>query len=78
MFGEIIQEKFPFRHAPDVSLLMAIETDQKSGDDVELVAKIGQRSEAFDPANDARDVEQSRDLVKHGQFIEIQAEDLVP
>jgi len=77
MFGQIVEKKFPLRHAPYTDLFMTIEADQERSDQVEF-AQVGKGIESFDLPNHAAHAKQGRKVAKHGQPVQIEPESLVP
>src|SRR5947199_9298781 len=76
MFGKIVEEKFPLRHAPHIGLFMPIEADKERSDEIE-VSQFGQGIERFDRPDHATHPEQPGNISKHGELIEIEPEPVV-
>jgi len=77
MFGQIVEKKFPLRHAPHIGLFMTIEADQERSDQIEF-PQVGQGIECFDLPDHAAHAKQGRKVSKHGQPVQIESEALVP
>ena len=78
MFRQIVEKKLPFRHAPHIGLFMTIEADQERSDQVKFSHGVGQRIKGVDLPDHTAHAEQSRKVAKHGEFIQIEPEPLVP
>ncbi len=76
MFGKIVEEKFPLRHAPHIGLFMPIEADQERSDEIEF-SQVGQGIERFDRPDHATHPEQPGNISKHGELIQIEPEPFV-
>src|SRR6478672_2101642 len=77
MFGQIVEKKFPLRHAPYTDLFMTIEADQECSDQIEF-SQVGEGIERFDLPDHAAHAKQGRKVSKHGQPVQIEPEPLVP
>ena len=77
MFRQIVEKKFPLRHAPDIGLFMMIEADQERSDQIEF-PQVGQGLESFDLPDYAAHTKQRSKIAKHGQPIQIKSQSLVP
>src|SRR6266700_260449 len=71
MFGKIVEEKFPLRHAPHIGLFMPIEADQERSDEIEF-SQVGQGIKRFDRPDHATHPEQPGNISKHGELIQIE------
>src|SRR5262249_49690009 len=78
MFGEVIEEKFPFVHTPKARCLVAIEANHESGDEIELPAEMREPNERTHPPNDALDSEQANHFTEHRHLVDIQPQNVVP
>lgn len=77
MLGEIVKEEFPFGNAPQIGLLVAVETNLKGGDKVEFLSEIGQGNEWLDLPDDAPHAEQSGDIGKHRNVVDVEPDDIM-
>ena len=77
MFRQIVEKKFPLRHAPHIGLLMMVEADQERSDQIEF-SQVGQGLESFDLPDYAAHTQQRSKVAKHGQPIQIKSQSLVP
>jgi len=77
MFGQIVEEKFPFGDSPKVIALVVVETNPVGRDQVELFSKRRKRSEWLDRPDHALDLKQSRDVAKHWLLIGVEADAVV-
>src|SRR6478736_6482785 len=73
MLRQIIQEKFPLRNAPKARHLMIGEANHESGNHVEFLSEIRQRTKRIDLLNNAADTEQARDFPEHGHAVYVEA-----
>src|SRR6478735_10733860 len=73
MLCQIIQEKFPLRDAPKSGHLVIVEANHESGDHVEFLSEIRQRTKRVDLLNNAADTEQARDFPEHGHAVYVEA-----
>src|ERR1700751_4932422 len=78
MFRQIVEKKFPLRHAPHINLLMTIEADQERSDQIEFPQDVGQGIESFDFPDDSAHAEQVGKVAKHGELIQIESDPFVP
>src|SRR6202035_1195850 len=78
MLRQIVEEKFPLRHAPHINLFMTIEADQEASDQIEFPQDVGQGIESFDFPDHTAHVEQARNVAKHRDLIQIEPEPFVP
>ena len=76
MFRQIVQKKFPLRHAPYIGLFMTIEADQECSNQIEF-SQVGQGIESFDFPDHTAHTEEPRKVAKHGELIQIESEPLV-
>src|SRR5438309_12123422 len=76
MFRQIVEKKFPLRHAPDIGLFMTIEADQERSDEIEF-SQVGQRLERFNLPDHTTHAEQAGKVSKHGKLIQIEPEPFV-
>ena|SRR5438552_10811600 len=76
MFGQIVEETFPFWHAPNIGLFMSVEADQECRDQIKF-SEVGQGIESFDLPDHTTHAEQMREVAKHGELVQIQPEPLV-
>ena len=68
MFGQIVEETFPFWHAPNIGLFMSVEADQECRDQIKF-SEVGQGIESFDLPDHTTHAEQMREVAKHGELI---------
>jgi len=73
MFLEVVQKKFPLRHAPKSGHFVIVKADHEGGYHIELLSEIRERTKRFDLLNYAADAEQARDFPEHGQTIHVEA-----
>src|SRR5947207_15046410 len=73
MLRQIIEEKFPLRHAPKCWHLVIVEANHEGGNDIEFLSETRQRTKRLDLLNDAADTEQARDFPEHWQAIHVEA-----
>ena len=72
MFRQIVEKKFPFWDTPKSGHLVIIEANHESGNDIELLTEVRERTESFDSLNNSVNTEQARDFPKHWQAIHVQ------
>jgi len=73
MLRQIIQEKFPLRDTPKPRHFVIVEANHESGNDVEFLSEIRQRTKRLDLLNDAADTEQARNFPEHCHAIYVEA-----
>jgi len=74
MFCQVVEKEFPLRHPPEVRHFVIVEANHESGDEVEFLAKIGQRPKSIDSLDYAANAEQTGNFPEHGQTVHIKAE----
>ena len=73
MFGQIVEEKFPLRHAPKSGHLVVVKANHERGNDIEFFTEVWERTKRLDLLNDAADTKQARDFPEHWQAIHVEA-----
>src|SRR5947208_11139837 len=73
MLREIIEKKFPLRHAPKSGHLVVVKANHECGNDIEFLSETRQWTKRLDLLNDAADTEQARDFPEHWQAIHVKA-----
>ena len=73
----VVQKKIPFCDPPGSGNGGVIETNEETGNEIELMPEIGQRNEGLDPPDDAGDLEQLREFAKHRHLVNIQPDSIV-
>src|SRR4029453_1466504 len=71
MFLEVVEEKFPLRHAPKSGHLVIVKADHECSYHIEFLSDIRERTKRLDSLNDAADIEQTRDFPEHWQAIHV-------
>src|ERR1700704_1368578 len=77
MFGEIVEKEIPLGYAPQIGVLMIIETNHERGDEVELSFEIGQGDERLNPPDGALNAKQFRHVGEHRHVGDVQAHHVV-
>src|SRR6266404_8258259 len=73
MLREIIEKKFPLRHAPKSGHLVVVKANHERGNDIEFLTDVWEWTKRLDLLNDAADTEQARDFPEHWQAIHVEA-----
>ena len=73
MLREIIEKKFPLRHAPKSGHLVVVKANHERGNDIEFLSETRQRTKRLDLLNDAADTEEACDFPEHWQAIHVEA-----
>src|SRR5206468_4941724 len=71
MLRQIVEKKFPLRHAPKSGHLVIVEANHKSGNDIELLSEARERTKRLDSLNYTVHAEQACYFEKHRQTIYI-------
>src|SRR5437773_5012175 len=71
MLRQIVEKKFPLRHAPKSGHLVIVEANHKSGNDIELLSEPRERTKRLDSLNYTAHAEQACYFAKHRQTIYI-------
>src|SRR5438128_5604715 len=74
---EIVEKKFPFRHAPQVGHFVIVKANHESGNEVEFTSQIGQWDERLHAPDNASHAQHPCAFAEHGKIIEIEADDFV-
>src|SRR5438128_12655194 len=74
---EIVEKKFPFRHAPQVGHFVIVKANHESGNEVEFTSQIGQWDERLHAPDNATDAQHPCAFAEHGKIIEIDADDFL-
>src|SRR5882724_2499099 len=73
MLREIIEKKFPRRHAPKSGHLVVVKANHERGNDIEFFTEVWERTKRLDLLNDAADTKQAGDFPEHWQAIHVEA-----
>src|SRR5215469_17076240 len=74
MLGQIVQKKFPLRHAPKSGHLVIVEANHESRNQVKSLSEVWQRTKRLDSLNNPAHPEQACNFAKHRQTIYIKPE----
>ena len=71
MFLQVVQKKFPLRHAPKSGHFVIVKADHESGYHIEPLSEIRERTKCLDLLNNAAYAKQACNFPKHRQTIHI-------
>src|SRR6266480_2833337 len=67
MLREVVQKKFPLRHAPKSGHLVVVKANHERGNDIEFFTELWERTKRLDLLNDTADTEQAL-WTRHVEF----------
>src|SRR2546430_16485153 len=74
MLREIIEKKFPLRHAPKSGHLVVVKANHERGNDIEFFTEVWERTKRLDLLNDAADTKQAGDFPEHWQAVHVEGD----
>jgi len=74
MFDQIVEKKFPLRHAPKSGHLVIVEANHERGNEIKFLSEALERPKRLDSLNNAVHPEQACYFAKHRQTIHVETD----